>query len=75
MAQAAYVVADDWCGVYADGELVLEGHSLNPYEVLSAFRNAQIEDVTIYEIYPYEWLHDRGRLPQFLDDIPQEVRR
>lgn len=75
MAQATYVIADDWCGLYADGELVVEGHSINPYEALSAFRNTQIEDVTLYEIFPYSWLEDRGHLPQNLDDIPQEVRR
>jgi hypothetical protein len=74
MALATYVTTDDWVGLYADDELAVEGHSINAYEALRPFINAQIEDVVMFEI-DYTWMWDRGKFPQHLSDIPQEVRR
>lgn len=30
-----YVNADDWCGLYRDGELILGGHSIPTFEWLT----------------------------------------
>lgn len=50
-----FVCSDDWTGMYINGKLVLENHSLHPYEVLKALR-IEYEHVEANE----QWLNDRG---------------
>lgn len=54
----------DWEGLYLDGRLVVEGHSLSWWQVLSAIR---IE----YDMSECDetWINDVGRLPENLDDV------
>lgn len=64
-----WVVCDgdaDWCGLYRDGELVLEGHlSLKPsVEVLEAL-GVPCETI---QADP-EWMEAEGRLQQFIGHV------
>jgi hypothetical protein len=43
----------DWCGLYINGELVDEGHSLDPWRVLTAVQKHQ-HGVAIKELHHHE---------------------
>lgn len=61
---AVIVLGDDWEGLYLDGKLVEEGHSLDARMTLEAVGY----DVKTMEA-DAEWLTDRGRLPDKLDEV------
>lgn len=65
-----YVFGSDWCGLYANGELVMEGHSMNALDVLEWVRD---EDVAIGSIATMQaddaWLEERGDLPKHIRDV------
>jgi hypothetical protein len=43
----------DWCGLYVNGELADEGHSLDPWRVLTAIKEHQ-KGVAIKALYHHE---------------------
>lgn len=43
----------DWCGLYVNGELVDEGHSLDAWRVLTAIKENQ-KGVAIKALYHHE---------------------
>lgn len=59
-----FVTSSDWEGLYVDGELVLEGHSISAMQVLRALKIAY----TSVEADD-DWLYDVGRLPEKIEDI------
>lgn len=62
--KVAIVSGDDWMGLYIDGKLVLEGHSLCLGEVLEA---VGIKPETITP--DNEWLENEGNLPKDLAKV------
>jgi len=64
MKQVAYITdaSGDWEGIYIDGKLVEEGHSLDPRTVLEAadvpFTHRETD------------LKELGSLPENLEDVP-----
>lgn len=58
------VDGDDWIGLYLDGVLVEEGHSLHLEAVL---RELQVPCHRIDA--DQEWLEEMGRLPVELEDV------
>jgi hypothetical protein len=61
----------DWCGLYVNGELVLQGHSLDPMQILSAVKEHQ-NGVAIKELHYYEVdleKLDLDRCPQRFVDL------
>jgi hypothetical protein len=71
MSVMTFVWGDDWSGVYIDGELVDEGHSISAY---SAAEIAIEKRATELQGWPcdIEWLHDQGSLPKLLSDVKRE---
>lgn len=61
MKKITFVYADDWMGLYIDGELVRENHSLEPDDVL-------LELGIKYDDFWAE-VEDGGRLPKKLKDV------
>jgi len=63
------VYGDDWTGLYADGSLLAEGHSLSTHEVLDWARShgpvAKVEEVHA----DTSWLEDCGNLPGQLREV------
>ena len=60
-------IADDWSGIYVDGTLKYEGHSLSPTNVMDSI------GVPHEAVYPdNKWLESIGNLPLKLSDIKQE---
>jgi hypothetical protein len=67
--RAVRVWGGDWEGLYIDGKLAAEGHSLAVYQVLEALGvSYRFQEV---EMDPYEF----SSLPATLDEIPEERLR
>ncbi len=58
---------DDWEGVYLDGKLLAQGHSVDADDILVAL-GYKVVDVLTEE----GWLEDQGYLPENLEDVKLE---
>ena len=58
------VSGDDWQGIYIDGQLKYEGHSIRPMDIFEVLgiNHEQFE-------CDFEWLEERGRLPKNLEEV------
>lgn len=56
---------DDWEGLYVNGRLIVEGHSLDARDILDALRGKMLTDHES-RICDRQWLHNHGNLP---DDL------
>lgn len=65
--RVTYVYGDDWDGVYIDGELRWEGHSISPMELLELVGIAP-KSITA----DYDWLCEHANLPKLLKDVVRE---
>ena len=69
------VVGDDWQGIYLNGVLVTQNHSISAVALLRHMDGYAVGgrlDLEIREADP-EWLYDRGDLPQTLDEVKFKV--
>ena len=70
-----FVHADDWEGLYIDGKLILEGHSLSAVDVLDAIWEHRTPGfglrVTSYEAHDADedWMFTQGTLPVDFEDV------
>ncbi len=64
MKEITYVQGDDWEGVYVDGKLELEGHSLDFRDVLDIL-GCKVSTIPA----DCNWLHKVGRLPSDLKEV------
>ena len=68
-----FVYGDDWEGLYANGRLVLEGHSIYFADVISYLLDDKVGPYQIrsYDSRPadWEWLEERGSLPKLLSKV------
>ena len=62
---------EEWEGLYVDGELVMEDHSLRVHRLLDYLRNHGYLNIE-WKYVEQEWLNDRGNLPTRLEDVPDE---
>lgn len=69
-----HVIADDWYGLYADDELICEGHSFDIDDlptVLAAIGTNSVD--VVQEEVDYEWAEDTifvmGRMPEKLQRV------
>lgn len=58
------VVGDDWEGLYVNGQLAVEGHSLTVRDVCACI-GIELQTRGCDE----DWLHDEGALPIELGDV------
>lgn len=66
MKTATIVQGDDWVGVYVEGKLITEGHSVNAYELLNQL------GYYVDSVEPdFDWLWDIGNLPVYLKDVKE----
>jgi len=63
-SRVTLVLGGDWTGLYVNGWLAAENHSLSASDVLDALSIR-------YDVVPVDerWLEDNGSLPQRLDDV------
>jgi hypothetical protein len=62
-----YVNGDDWVGLYVDGVLKKQGHSLDVRDIIEALN---LEYETLFP--DAEWLFEVGYLPESIDDVVEE---
>lgn len=65
------ISGDDWEGVYKDGKLYVEGHSVQLIDVLDMLKDCgPITSINYKTEYPnMDWLNDMGSLPVNLKDV------
>ena len=61
----------DWCGIYVDGQLYTEGHSIAVLEWLDIVENQSTFKTQNLEVEG-DWLEEGGSFPQSFSDIPSE---
>lgn len=61
------VQAEDWAGLYKDGEIVFQGHDLQYSDIISAINapDLQFDEVWVEG----GWLAKVGHLPETLDEV------
>ena len=58
------VNGDDWKGIYIDGQLKYEGHSIRPMDIFNVL------DIDFKEFEcDLEWLEEQGNLPKNLNEV------
>lgn len=58
---------DDWEGIYLDGKLLAQGHSVSAEDILLALGHK-----VKYEMTEEGWLEDQGYLPDNIQDVKFE---
>lgn len=68
----ALVSGDDWQGLYLNGELVMQNHSLRLVDVLQCLTD-RCDDICDFKqiTADEEWLESWGNLPQRLDAVEE----
>lgn len=68
MSKLTIVRGDDWEGIYVDGTLAMEGHSIDTPEAieLAIERKATSSEVKWCDM---KWLNDEGNLPLSLSAV------
>ncbi|MBS3648733.1 hypothetical protein KEU06_08835 [Pseudaminobacter sp. 19-2017] len=65
-----YVNGDDWVGLYANGKLVMEGHEIQPMELLEWLVGSGQTIAKVESVEPdMDWLADRGSFPNDYADV------
>lgn len=62
----------DWAGLYIDGELIDENHSLYVGHVLEALESRGLIEYEGFEVNG-DWMLDNGRLPEEFSEIPESM--
>lgn len=59
---------DDWEGMYVNGRLAIEGHSVGLYDALTELTG---KTLTGFEcrVCDHRWLYDHGNLPDDIGDV------
>lgn len=63
---------NDWEGLYINGELQRQNHSLDGWEILTDLIDYKISSV-VYEYSEWEMWELYGSLPKYLSEIPDEA--
>ena len=62
------VDGDDWKGLYIDGKLKLQGHSLYVTDVIEALTGSRPESFEV----DFDWMYEVGQLPDELSAVPRQ---
>lgn len=61
----------DWAGVYLNGKLYDEGHSIPVWLWIDLFNLNSVTEAVQFEV-DGDWLEEGGKLPQNFCDIPKD---
>lgn len=76
MLDIKYVRSEDWQGLYVNGWLKIEGHSISTYQVIYIVASylKEAKDFTLEElVVNQEWMEEQGDLPNKFYGIPEEA--
>lgn len=68
MMEIAVAKGDDWKGVYIDGELVYQNHSIDWDKVFKKIVGSKVESFDSKYV-DFNWLMNRGTLPDSIDEV------
>ena len=63
---------DDWEGLYLNGILQLEGHTVRREDLMELIINTNKKVTDFEEVDAYGWLYDGGTLPRTLTEVYQK---
>lgn len=64
------VLGDDWEGIYTNGKLALEGHSIGTLELLEWLKETGQKITSVAQVEAdTEWLNENGSLPRLIEDV------
>jgi hypothetical protein len=72
MNKMVYVDADDWCGLYVNGKLVYEDHSIPTVTFAELMMSNQPIESFNMQCVDLDWIHERGNLPEDLNEVAFE---
>lgn len=70
MPKFTIVDLDDWVGIYQDGEIIYQDHSIDPYWLLDHF-GIEYNEMSLNDD-GLEWMLGEGYLPDEISGIPEE---
>lgn len=73
MAIYTLIDGDCWIGIYIDGKLAYQDHSISAYELLTLVAHTVVEVHGKYEC-SLEWLGKIGCLPENLEDVQMRIK-
>ncbi|GAB9152983.1 hypothetical protein [Bradyrhizobium diazoefficiens] len=71
MSRLTLAQGDDWSGIYVDGQLVTEGHSIRTLEVVEICIEHKVT-VAEGKLVDIPWLNEQGSLPQREEEVVWE---
>ena len=80
MIKIIYIFADDWCGIYANNDLVIENYSIDfgyGMEFIAEYISDNSIEINQFIFEKYEidqkWLEDMSNFPNDFSDIPTDI--
>ncbi|RWH49571.1 MAG: hypothetical protein E5V72_02010 [Mesorhizobium sp.] len=67
-----YARGDDWEGLYIDGELETQGHSISLSELLDIIKEKGVIETAETRMVDLNWLGDHGTLPNNIEEVRWE---
>lgn len=67
---------DDWQGVYINGEIHMENHSLSTADWLQLLITVLIDEgspVVRRHYVDYDWIESGGHFPRLFEEFPEDV--
>lgn len=71
MSKMVIAQADDWQGIYIDGDLKTEGHSTEGIVLVGFAIDYGVQKVETAWV-DLKWIHELGNMPQKLEDVQWE---
>lgn len=73
MSKLIYVLSSDgdWSGIYIDGKLDYEGHSIPAWVWMDCINLASLTEACSFEVDGL-WLEEYGSFPLTFEDIPKD---
>ena len=75
MSEIVFVYADDWEGVYLNGELIQQHHSIDAYDLIHRLIKVGVtlgSSSCVTSVEAGEWLSDEGCLPDTYEEFEEK---
>ncbi|WP_064199133.1 hypothetical protein [Brevibacillus brevis] len=68
------LTGDDWEGLFYNGKLIEEEHSIHKSELVNRMKQYQTFDVRFLWLnnMGLKWIHNEGSFPSNFEDVPKE---
>ena len=71
--KVVYAQADDWEGLFINGQLITEDHKLKPRDIQSILKDNNALGVEMeFKNVDLDWMYDIGSFPSNIDEVVWE---